>query len=360
MRQAYPPQKTGKNLRHMRVSRRGAGWRKPLASCAAPLAALVLGLLPLHSSADPFPVVIDHRYGTTTVPAKPTRIVSLSFIGHDFLLALGERPYALRKWYGSDPYGVWPWGHDALGDAQPVVMRGEIDIERIAAMEPDLIAAQWSGITAQQYALLSQIAPTLPPRTEDGDYGVPWQQMLLRLGTATGKHAAAEAIVTRIEGRFADLRATHPEWQDASAVMAWAGHTRAYTRADIRGQFLSALGFLVQDAPDGQNALNQFYIEFPAEDPSAMDVDALIWLDTGRNVEKLARMPLRHTTRAYREGREIYADKLLSAALSHSSPLSLDYALDQLVPLLEAAVDGDPATVVTSTAGAGLLADEGS
>ncbi|WP_096873183.1 ABC transporter substrate-binding protein [Phaeobacter piscinae] len=360
MRQAQPSWKPGKKYGPMRLARRGSGWSKPLMACAAPLAALVLGLLPLPGSADPFPAVIDHRYGTTTVPAKPTRIVSLSFIGHDFLLALGERPYALRKWYGSDPYGVWPWGHDALGEAQPVVMRGEIDIERIAAMEPDLIAAQWSGITAQQYALLSQIAPTLPPRAEDGDYGTPWQQMLLRLGTATGKRTTAEAIVTRIEGRFAELRASHPEWQGASAMMAWAGHTRAYTRADIRGQFLTALGFSVPDAPGGPNALNRFYVEFPAEDPSAMDVDALIWLDTGRNVEKLARMPLRHTTRAYREGREIYADKLLSAALSHSSPLSLDYALDQLVPLLEAAADGDPATVVSSTANAGLLAKGGS
>ncbi|MFS4580636.1 ABC transporter substrate-binding protein [Phaeobacter sp. C3_T13_0] len=323
------------------------------------IAALLLIFAPIAGSADPFPTVIEHIYGTTTVPAKPKRIVSLSFIGHDFLLALGERPYALRKWYGSDPYGVWVWGHDALGDAKPIVMQGEINIEQIAAMEPDLIAAQWSGITGQEYALLSQIAPTIPPRTEYGDYGSPWQDMLRRLGTATGKSSIAEATIARIEARFANLRETHPEWQGASALMAWAGHTRGYTKADIRGQFLQALGFTVQGLPEEKNHLNKFYVEFPAEDPSLMDVDALIWLDTGRNVEKLAWMPLRHTMRANREGREIYAGKLLSAALSHSSPLSLDYALDQLVPLLEAAMDGDPKTVVPGMAEAGLLPEEG-
>ncbi|WP_323777917.1 ABC transporter substrate-binding protein [Leisingera sp.] len=289
------------------------------------------------------------------MPAKPERIISLSFIGHDFLLALGETPYALRKWYGTDPYGVWHWGHEALGDARPIVLQGEIDIEQIAALEPDLIAAQWSGITEREYALLSRIAPTIPPRAEYGDYGSPWQDMLRRLGAATGKSGEAEAIIARIEGRFAGLRAAHPEWQGASALMAWAGHTKAYTRADIRGQFLESLGFSAQDAPGGLRALNRFYTEFSGEDLSPMDVDALIWLDTGRNARKLARMPLRHTMRAYSEGREIYAGPMLAAALSHSSPLSLDYALDKLVPLLEAAMDGDPATPVPGMAEAGLL-----
>ncbi|MFW8637363.1 SIP domain-containing protein [Cribrihabitans pelagius] len=56
-------------------------------------AASFLALTPAAGIADLFPTVIEHRYGTTTVPAKPKRIVSLSFIGHDFLLALGETSY---------------------------------------------------------------------------------------------------------------------------------------------------------------------------------------------------------------------------------------------------------------------------
>jgi len=343
-----------RNAGARRLGRCSRGKRNRLSALLL-LAASALALAPAASAADPFPAIIEHRYGTTIVPAKPKRIVSLSFIGHDFLLALGETPYALRKWYGTDPYGVWPWGHEALGDARPIVMQGEIDIERIAALEPGLIAAQWSGITEREYALLSRIAPTIPPRAEYGDYGSPWQDMLRRLGTATGKSSDAEAIIARIEGRFAGLRAAHPDWQGASALMAWAGHTKAYTRADIRGQFLEALGFSVPEAPGGPRALNRFYTEFPGEDPSPMDVDALIWLDTGRNAQKLARMPLRHTMRAYQQGREIYAGPMLSAALSHSSPLSLNYALDRLVPLLEAAMDGDPATQVPGMAQAGLL-----
>jgi len=80
----------------------------------------------------------------------------------------------------------------------------------------------------------------------------------------------------------------------------------------------------------------------------------LIWLDPGGAAGHIRELPLRKTLRAYRQGREVYADPLLTGALSHSSPLSLAYALDRLVPLLEQAADGDPRTPVESSAAAGL------
>ena len=274
------------------------------------------------------------------------------------MLSLGIKPYALRKWYGTDPFGVWAWGHEALGDAQPIVMQGEINIEQIAAMKPDLIMGQWSGMTERDYSLLSQIAPTIPPKAEYGDYGTPWQEMQRTVGLATGKSAEAEALVTRLQDRFQEIRDAHPEWQGASSVMAWAGQTGAYTNRDIRGRFLEDLGFVVPEAVNERGTLDNFYVLIPAEDLSPIDVDALVWIDAGSSASVLNRMPLRPTMRAYAEGREVYSDPLLSAALSHSSPLSLDFALDQIVPLLEAAMDGDPMTVVPSSRDAGILPEE--
>lgn len=319
------------------------------------LTCFVLALCPIGAGADSFPVEIQHKYGTTRIEQAPEKVVSLSFIGHDFLLALGVKPYALRKWYGTDPYGVWFWGHEALGDAQPVVMQGEINIEQIAAMQPDLIMGQWSGMTEREYELLSQVAPTVPPKAEYGDYGTPWQEMQRTAGIATGKSAEAEQLIARLEARFANIRETHPDWQGASSVMVWIGQTGAYTNRDIRGRFLEDLGLRVPDAVNERGTLDTHYVLIPVEDLSPIDVDALIWIDGGGSVSALHNKPLRPTMRAYKEGREIYADPLLSAALSHSSTLSLDYALDQMLPLLEAALDGDPATVVPSSRDAGIL-----
>ncbi|MEL6681653.1 MAG: ABC transporter substrate-binding protein [Pseudomonadota bacterium] len=319
----------------------------------------IIAMLPaIHSSlayADGYPVEIKHEYGSAVIDQKPERIVSLSFIGHDFLLALDEVPVALRYWYGTDPYGVWPWAQDALGDATPIVMQGEIDVERIAALDPDLIVGQWSGMSARDYALLSQIAPTIGPAQGAEDYGMAWQDMLRVLGQATGKANKANQIVNRIETRFADLRDAHLPWQGAGAVMVWAGQVGTFTNRDIRGQFLEELGFVVPDAINEMGSANNFYVLMPPEDISPIDTDLLIWIDAGGSVPKLHDMPLRPLMRAYQEGREIYADPLLSAALSHSSPLSLDYALDRLVPLIEAAIDGDPTTIVPSSEEAGIV-----
>ncbi|WP_245596984.1 ABC transporter substrate-binding protein [Leisingera aquimarina] len=327
------------------------------AAGTAAQAAVMLLAIALPAAADTFPVEIQHQFGLVTVPAKPGRIVSVSFIGHDFLLALGQTPIALRKWYGNDPSGVWPWGHDALGDARPAVFQGEIDFEKIAVLEPDLIVVQWSGMTWRDYAHLSGIAPTIAPRAEYGPYGTPWQEMLRILGAATGTSGPAETIITRIGSRVSAIRKEHPEWEGASAALAWAGRTAAYTSRDIRSRLLEALGLQVPKAVNGRGPLNRTYVMIPAEDPSPIDADVLIWLDSGGSAQQLARMPLRPTMRASRDGREIHAGYLLAAALSHSSPLSLDYALDHLVPLLEAAMDGDPAAQVPGMAEAGLLPD---
>lgn len=318
---------------------------------------LALTLLAAPSGAQEFPVRIDHAFGTATILERPDRVVSLSFIGHDFLLALGVKPIALRKWYGDFPHGVWPWGQEALGDAEPIVMQGEIDIEAIAAMKPDLIVGQWSGMTAHDYRLLSQIAPTVAHRADWGPYGASWQDMLRRLGAATGRAERAEAEIDRLEDRFAQIRAAHPDWQGASAAVVWAGTTGAYTSRDVRGRLLQDLGFTVPAAIDARGGLNVTYVKIPPEDLSAIDVDALIWFDAGGSIDRLKTLPLRQTMRAYAEGREIYSGLMLSAAMSHSSPLSLDHALDQLVPLLEAAMDGDPATEVTSAREAGILGE---
>lgn len=309
------------------------------------LLAIVLAvghIVPAHSQS----FEIHHRFGSTQIDGTPRRVVSLSYNGHDFLLALGVTPVALRHWYGDHPFGVWPWAQAALGDAEPVVLRGAIDIERLAALKPDLIIGQWSGMTEAEYRLLSRIAPTLPPAEAEGDYTSSWRLILSRLGMALGRQAEAEAIAGRLDRRFAQIRAARPHWRDRTAVMVWPPRTGAYTRRDLRGRFLADLGFKTPPALEALAGERAFHVEVPQEDLSPIDADVLIWLHTQDARRIVDGMPLRPSMRAHKEGREIFLDATLTSALSHSSPLSLDYALDRLVPMIEAAVDGDPATPV--------------
>lgn len=307
---------------------------------------IILSTLLLTASsacAEDFPRTIEHRYGSTVVTAKPVRVVTLSYIGHDFALALGIKPVGLRYWYGNNPKGAWPWAEKALGDEVPVVLSGQVDLERIAALHPDLIEGMWSGMTEAEYRFLSRIAPTLPPAAGGGDYDMPWQEITRVLGYATGREAGAEEIVGQLEEKFAAVRAAHPDWQGKAAVMASIQGPETFTSRDVRSRFLAALGFQSSDAVDALAGGRSFYVRLSPEDLTPIDADVLIWLNSGAGRAAFAKQPLYPFLRAVRTGREIHADTMLSAALSHSSPLSLDYALSRLVPELEKTLGRDRA-----------------
>lgn len=309
----------------------------------AALALMMAGVA--ASMADEFPVTLTHKFGTTTIEKQPQRVVSLGFAGIDNLLALGVKPVAVRYWYGDYEYAAWPWAQGALGDAKPDVLKGDINIEQIAALQPDVIMAVSSGITQEQYDLLSQIAPVVASEAQYGDYGTPWQADVRTDGKALGLTEKAEAAIKTIEDRFAEIRAAHPDWEGQSAAVGfyWNDAPGAYRSIDIRPRMLEALGFKTPEAIDKLAAPDVFFVSTSAEDMSPLDTDLLIWFDDEGKVETLK---LRPQMRAFKEGREIFPDAILSGAFSYSSLLSIDYALDHLVPLIEAAVDGDPATVV--------------
>ena len=102
---------------------------------------------------DAFPVTITHKYGEALIPEAPSRVISVGFTDQDAILALGVTPIAIRDWYGDQPYAVWPWAVDALGDAEPTVLPADaINFEQIASLQPDLILGVSSGMTHDEYA----------------------------------------------------------------------------------------------------------------------------------------------------------------------------------------------------------------
>lgn len=304
-----------------------------------------------------FPVTIEHKFGSTSIEAEPQRVVSVGYNEHDFLLALGVIPVGLRDWYGDQPNSVWPWAQDELGAATPEVLpNGDLNFEQIAALDPDLIVGVWSGMTEQDYELLAAIAPTVAQPDTYDDYGTPWQEQTMILGKATGKTAEAQAAVAAIEDRFAEVRAAHPEWQDQTASVAFVTENGpgAYTSQDTRSRIMIDFGFGIPEVNDSGGD-GSFYLQMSAEDITPLDVDVLVWVIGSDEALDgiLNKLPTRPALAAVAEGREVFAGFELSGAFSHASPLSLDYALDRLVPEIEAAVDGDPSTAVPSAVEAG-------
>lgn len=298
-----------------------------------------------------FPVTIEHKYGATTIAAEPERIVSIGFGEHDGLLSLGVVPIAVRDWYGEQPYATWPWAQDELGDATPEVLPStELNFEQIAALQPDLILGIASGMTDTDYATLSAIAPTIAQPGDYIDYGTPWDVSLEMTGRAIGRADVAAQVIADTEQRFADVRAAHPEFAGATAAVTFFFEQQpgAYNSQDIRSRALTDLGFVIPQAID-EAAGDAFFVSISAEDLSLIDTDVVVWIGAGAEAfESIRTLPTRPSTRAFQEGREIVADDLLSGAFSHANPLSFEYVIEQLVPELSLAVDGDPETAVPS------------
>ncbi|MBK1787704.1 iron-siderophore ABC transporter substrate-binding protein [Prauserella cavernicola] len=302
-----------------------------------------------NASDGAFPVTIEHKYGSTTIEERPERVVAVGLTDQDALLALDVVPVASTKWLVTDyPGAVGPWAEDKLGDAEtPVVLDDSngLQFERIAEQQPDLIVGLYAGMSQEDYDTLSQLAPTIAQPEQHADFGIPWQEQTRTVGKAVGKADQADQLVDDVEGRIESVKQEHPEFAEASGLLAttYDGYF-VFGSQDPRSRLLSALGFTLPEELD-QVIGNQFGANVSRERADLLDTDVLIWF-VGDGGEQLEKDPLYNRLRVAKEGRDLRIDESsdYGNAFSFASALSIPYLLDELVPQLEAAIDGDPAT----------------
>lgn len=307
-----------------------------------------------------FPVTIEHKYGSTEIPAAPERVISLGYTDQDAILALGVQPLAVRYFFGDETQQVWPWAEASLNGAAPAVLNmpfGELNIEAIAALNPDLIIAVSAGISDAEYATLTQIAPTVAQSADYVDFGVPWQEQTRVIGQALGAAAQADELVAATEARFAELQAEHPEFAGASvAIAAPAADGQFFFSGPQheRQRVLTSLGFVLP-AELAEIAGDAFYGTLSGERLDLLDTDVLLWTATAEQRATIEANPVYQQLNVVKQGRVIWLDtsgasemELVGPALVYSSVLSLPTVFDGLVPQLSAAVDGDPATAVVT------------
>jgi iron complex transport system substrate-binding protein len=296
-----------------------------------------------------FPATIAHKFGETTVEQAPTRVVCVGYTEQDALLALGIAPVAVTKWFGEADGFVFPWAIDKLGDNRlPEVLEDTngVQVEKIAALQPDLIIGQYAGLTQKDYDLLSKIAPTVAQNADYDDYGVPWDTMALTIGQAVGQPETMQKIVDEVKATTADYAAQHPEFQGQTAICVTPyDGLFVYGPEDPRSRMLEDLGFTFADG--FTTADGEFGSSLSAERTSDLDsVGVTVWLDL--ESDQAVKSVFEQTPTSFTEGRYFdisEADGDYYVAHSFITPLSIPYLLERYVPALAAAVDGDPATV---------------
>ena len=224
----------------------------------AAFAAAVLLSVPAFAE-DAFPVTIEHALGTTTIAAKPTRIVTWGWSAQDVVIDLGIAPVGMPFFaYGGGDDGILPWTDGALAEKgmdMPVILPNtpEVPIEAIAALQPDVVIAPYSGLTEDEYATLSNIAPVVafPERP----WFASWQDVVTITGKALGLSAEADALVSETTDWMIAERDAYPEIEGtvfANIVNRNDGQVSVRIQGDPRVELFADIGMVpAREAPGG-------------------------------------------------------------------------------------------------------------
>jgi len=317
----------------------------PFNTLAAALLSLVVAL-PVRAE---FPVTLPHAFGETTIRAMPGRVITLGWIAQDVVLALGLVPLAVpRQDWGGDANGLMPWvsaAIEAQGGALPLRFDDSfLPYETFLMLQPDLILAPYSGLRAPDYTRLSQIAPTLGWR--DAPWTGDWQEITRLVGRALGREAEADVLVTQTGAYLADIAVRHPEFSGVTFAIGSgdpaAGSVGIHRAADPRVQLLEQLGLTL--APSVRALPGDgFYTQVGFEALGRLDADLFILWQSGEDeLAALLDHPVFAAFRPVARGCLVpLVDRTFVMATSAPSPLSIPWALDLLVPMLAAALDGD-------------------
>ena len=294
-----------------------------------------------------FPVTIQHAFGETTIEEAPTDVVTWGWGSTEASIALGVVPVAIPfdSYAGGDD-GVLPWVSeelDGLGVDTPIVLSNDGEAppyEEIAAAEPDVILAVYSGLTEEQYELLSEIAPTVAYEGEA--WSTPWKDVVTTVGTALGKSEEADTVLADLDQVLADSAAAHPELAGKTVAAVWdvAGTFYVYKAADPRVAFLFDLGLVNAPAVDElSNGDETFYYTLSYEQLDKLDSDIVVnYSDTAAEQEAFLAASYAQAIPAVKAGAvaQVVGTEVV-ASVSPPTALSLTWGLDDYLDSLSAA-----------------------
>ncbi|MFS8481178.1 MAG: iron-siderophore ABC transporter substrate-binding protein [Acidimicrobiia bacterium] len=297
-------------------------------------------------SGDEFPVTITHAFGETEITEPPERVVTWGWGSADAAIALGVVPVAIPfQEYGGDEQGVLPWIREALeeqGAELPEILPNseEAPVEAIAAAEPDLVLAAYSGLTEEEYELLSEVAPVVAYPEEA--WSTPWRELVEIVGTALGRSDEAAALLDEIDAELAAQAEAHPELAGKTVAMVWdTGDTfYVYKEADARVEFALALGLEVAPAVrELETDESTFYFTLSHERLGELDSDILVaFADTQEQMDQFLDSAPAQLMSQVREGRvaQMVGTEFI-ASVSPPTALSVTWGLDDYVAELSAA-----------------------
>lgn len=290
---------------------------------------------------------IEHAFGSTVIESKPERIVTLGWGNADTPLALGVAPVGVSMAnYGYvTENNLHQWTDDAfaaLGVTNPTVFNDAdgFDYEAIADANPDVILASYSGMTKEDYEILSQIAPTVPYK--EHAWQTTWRQQTIENATAMGMEEEGRALVKEAEDIIEAAKAKYPELDGVNCGFFWISADDmstfyAYLPSDPRCAFLQDLGFTIPESILSQQENDtDFSVTLSREYVDQMsDVDIIIVYGDDSLLEALQADELMSTIPAVKNGAVVLLDSTTAmAAATTPSILSIPGEVEEYLDMI--------------------------
>lgn len=299
-----------------------------------------------HAQDQAYPIIIKHAFGTTTIEKKPQRVATVAWANHEVPLALGVVPVgmAAANFGDDDGDGLLPWVAEKLkelGGEKPVLFdEGDgIDFEAVAATEPDVILASYSGLSQADYDTLSQIAPVVA--YPESPWATDWRDMIRLNSAGIGMASEGDALITKIEGEMAQTVAAHPELKGKTAMFVTHLDTtnlsivNFYTANDTRVKFFSDLGLKSPKSVAEATKPGQFAAAVSAERVDAFDdVDIVVTYGGEQLLEAVKADPLLSRMPAVRHNAIVMLGRNPVGTAANPTPLSISWVLKDYVALL--------------------------
>jgi iron complex transport system substrate-binding protein len=202
--------------------------------------------------------VVDTAKGKVTVPADPKRIVAISPQTRGTLYDLGVSPIGV---YDEGQQYISPRYRDQMKQATTISSGGDLNLEKIASVQPDLIIGVDYSWNTDLYSKLSAVAPTVIAPSDT------WQAIAKATAEAVGKTSGLTALEQRFASTATTIKSTYADvlgrlkWDilqggfdkgkfwlygpqsDAGAILAAAGVQFATASAGVPGVNNKALSY---------------------------------------------------------------------------------------------------------------------
>lgn len=209
--------------------------------------------------------------GSTEIPGAPQRVVVIDSPHLDALLALGIIPVGATE-SGAEA-GFPGYLQEELADAESVGQTAEPNIEKIAALEPDLII----GAKVRHEAIYEQLSGIAPTVMSEGS-GTNWHEQAEITAAAVNKSQEMEQLIAELDARAQELgEDIDADGQTASMVRFRPENFRLYGPETFSGSVLEQVGFDL-----GERDWNEYsMMELSPENFAEIDGDVIFYTIPG-------------------------------------------------------------------------------